>query len=597
MITADTIKQNVLKLQNAKATPVDIEAYVKRASQEMKAQTPLPPPTFLGLQQGENSIPAKIVNSRIQNAKDIAGRSGVGGQNVGDVVRGEVANAAGFVGDVGGALFNATGIPALAEKVGQGVSYVGKAAGSALGGAVRKINPAAFDAAGQVIKTNLDTAIQSKTGQGLIKAYSSPQAVNAGKDIMDTVSGAMAVVGGKQLATDLPGAFRDIKNSPAGKAVANIPSSISSAKNAAIENIGGNARDIISKQFEDTANKYPSVARKIENANKAGSNPVEVFKTYGNKALPEIEKGKISTSLEQKDFLKEQIRTLSELKNSAVARTDNPVSFDDYLQHGNDLIDAQQNWTPVKKLQMKADFEKIVVEMRSAYQGSAVLDNGKLPLSELDRIKTEQTGLSKTYKNPQAKFAYDAHGIAGKAARSLVDIMADSAPINELNNWIQSHYDAIKVLDSLSGKTPQGGMLSRHFTRLGGEIAGGIAGSSVGHPIIGLFAGRVGADAFSSLLQSDFISNPLKKMIVDYAAEKGILQPTSVAEIKNYINAHTPSLEDLGGQMSRPVILLNNQQAASKTMAAKVIDPIDTSVSQPPEKVKPSVVLPENKIA
>lgn len=325
-----------------------------------------------------------------------------------------------------------------------------------------------------------------------------------------------------------------------------------------------NPNEIIGSEYRKTITKYQVPSKLLDEAeNVHGTNPVGVLESYGNKVIPELENGRVTpqTAREVVDTLDEGLGFLSNIKNEAVFLNENKISFADYSKHVFDTIDAQAargNWPKAYSDKVRTQVSGVLKERASAYRDSG------LEIAEIDKLKTQDTSLSRSYKNTD-KFTYDAYGVLGKANRSLVEMFADDAPTKELNKLIQSHYDAIDLVESLIGRTPHGGRFTRTMERTGGGIAGSVLGSSIGHPILGYMAGRVSGDLIGNLLSSKFISSPLKRIIVKGA---GFKEPAVVARMQKYINENSPDITELG-QPSGSEMIKANEEAAMKADVAK----------------------------
>lgn len=273
------------------------------------------------------------------------------------------------------------------------------------------------------------------------------------------------------------------------------------AKSAALK-----AQDAIDTEVRNTAAKYPSVGKVLNYAEVSRkTDPISVLSSYeGGKALPELVKGKINVDTPV-GFLKKQISTLSNIKSDLVKKTDTATPVADFKQAALERIDAQ-NWSIAKRTAEKAAVSKLVDGLQELYPKG-------IPSTEMDLLKSEHATESKSYRS-QSPFSPDAHAIVGQAAAKIVETNGGEAPIHELNQLISSHYDAIKLLNAMRGKTPHGGAFTREAGRVGGEVLGLGAGMVIGHPFIGAMAGRAGADTISEIVNSHFISNPLKRTIV-----------------------------------------------------------------------------------
>lgn len=301
------------------------------------------------------------------------------------------------------------------------------------------------------------------------------------------------------------------------KAQAKLPPT-PEAKMAAHIDQQGKAYSAIEDEVRNTAAKYPKVMTALNNAEVVRhTKPIEVLSSYAQgKALPTLIKGKLQVEAATQ-FLTKKVGDLSKIKDQLVKSSPTKTPVENFQGRVNAIIDAK-SWSQAKKIAMKADAQKITNPWKDIYPDG-------IPNGELDNLKTEETGESTSY-NSKSPFSLDAHGAVGQAARQLVQGNAEHAPIDELNKVISSHYDAIKLLNSMRGYTPHGGALSKMLRGTGGEIAGLAAGMVVGHPFLGAMAGRAGAEAITEVINNHFISNPLKRTLVNNmnGADPGVVQ-------------------------------------------------------------------------
>lgn len=277
-------------------------------------------------------------------------------------------------------------------------------------------------------------------------------------------------------------------------------------------------RDSLGNVYRDTASQYVKPQTILDNAQHIKkTDPVAVLQMYGKNTLPTMKGGGADTT-EGQLFLKKKIGELSNLRNEELFLSDERVPLAGYYKYADEMIDAQ-GWSATKKANVRRDVQKIFREIDTAYADSPKNKNG-IDLNEMTLIKSEQTALSKSYNNPSARFDYDAHAIAGKAARDLVELLSDSPTVRDLNKLIESHYDAIDFLDALSGKKVHGGALSKMFFKLGGDIVGVAAGSAAGSPIAGAAVGHVVASKVADIVQSRFITNPIKRLLINNLSEQ-----------------------------------------------------------------------------
>jgi hypothetical protein len=355
--------------------------------------------------------------------------------------------------------------------------------------------------------------------------------------------------------------------------------------------------------------KYVNYAKELNKAKTAGTDPVGVIASYGKNALPEEASGKIDPTNAQ-DFLKEQISNLSNLKNDAVFLNDSMVKLSELKQRAIDFAKSQaKDWSSAQDAitQIKKLFDTKIIPNYKEYPNleNAKLDSegnlidGEVPLSEIDKVKTVQTGLSKAYNNSTAKpFELDAHGFIGKSARTLVEDLTDDVQTKELNNWISSHYNAIDLLEKLRGKTPTGGVLSKLIKQGTNTATGAIIGGASGHPLIGALAGHYIQPFIEGILGSDFISNPLKARIVN-SMEIG--DPAVVKGIQDYISQNMPDIKELGDYTLNNEKNTNTPSATpkggTKTQTPITTDKINTSIPNQAKSSKSiSETIPKSEI-
>lgn len=293
---------------------------------------------------------------------------------------------------------------------------------------------------------------------------------------------------------------------------------------------------LIGDTIRQLAKQYPSSIGSTlhEMETRYGTDPIGVVASYGKgQALPTLENGKLNVT-EAQDFLKQKIGELSSLKTDAVKANNIGVPTQVFEKNVNSTI-SEQSWSQAKKDAVSSQVGTIIENIKNSYP------KGYIPLTEMDTIKSEQAALSKAYNNKTGSpFELDGHGVIGNAAKKTVESSTGDAPTQELNKLIQSHYNAIDLLDKMSGKAPKGGMLTKQLNRLGGEAIGSVVGSAIGHPVIGALVGRVASDKISEILGNDLLSNPLKIQMIKNMPDV----PNSV------IKKMTDYLENQAGQKS-----------------------------------------------
>lgn len=381
-------------------------------------------------------------------------------------------------------------------------------------------------AAGSAIGHQIGNAVPSHAAQQFSDTLDKhPEIGQTASDVMNISNLAIPDVAEKA-GPALDAVGNEAKNIASDVATKVAPSPKPTAPKAPSVADTAKAHEAIDAEIRNTAAKYPSVGRVLNQAEVTKkSDPVSVLSSYsGGRALPTLTKGKLQVDTATQ-FLNSQVKRLADIKNDLVATGKKLTPVKDFQTRANAIIDSQSGWSEAKKATAKNDVTNITATWQKIYPDG-------IPNKELDALKTEHTNESTSY-NSKSPFSLDAHAIVGKAARQLVEKNAGDAPIGELNKLISSHYDAVDLLNSMRGKTPHGGAMSKMFNNTIGEVGGLAGGMAVGHPFLGAMAGRAGAEAVNEIINNHFISNPLKRSLVNNM--KGA-DPAVVQKALDYLN-------------------------------------------------------------
>ncbi len=390
------------------------------------------------------------------------------------------------------------------------------------------------------------------------------------KSLGDVINTASLYEGGKAEPT-ITGAVSDAANTVKTAVKEGAPAAEAAPKNAvqvARDTAATNAtkaHDMIDKEVRNVAEKYGDVGKALNNAEVTkGTEPIKVLASYPEgKALPSMSKGGKMNSLPAINYLRTQVSALGKIKGDLVDTAKQNISVKDFQKTIEDKIDAS-NGSQVAKDSQKADIAKEMERLSKSYPDG-------IPTKEMDKIKTEQANESSSYKTTgfPSRFAPDTHSTIADTARKLVEKQGGEAPINELNKWIQSHHDAIKVLEKMHGKTPHGGMFSRHVGGIAGEVAGLAGGMALGHPFLGAMAGRGASEVVNNILSSHFISNPLKRSIIDTMKSES---PEVIQKAKDFLN------QEAGASSGSPI-----ETPESPSLPTSVPETTAKATELPPE--------------
>lgn len=409
--------------------------------------------------------------------------------------------------EAGATAGNAT-LKTASEVIPKPIREVGKAAGNAVGQGFNFLQD-------KLASTKLFSDIGKLEAGGHINPKDNPEFYKL-KEVLGTAS-AEGQVAGDIAAADQVGGGIDTAASMAKGVVKQVtkPAKIApeAAAKASVETSKANAmkaHDLIDKEIRNTAEKYGDVGKALNHAEVTkGTEPIKVLASYPKgEALPTMSRLGKMNSLPAINFLRKQVGSLGKIKGDLVDTAKQNISVEDFKKTIEDKIDSSYGSQAARDAQ-KADIAKEMERLQKSYPDG-------IPTKEMDKLKSEQASESSSYKTTgfPSRFAPDTHSLIAGTAKDLVEKQGGEAPIEELNKWIQTHHDAIKVLEKMHGKTPHGGMFTRHVGGIAGEIAGLAGGMAVGHPFIGAMAGRGASEVVNNLLSSHFISNPLKRSII-----------------------------------------------------------------------------------
>jgi len=290
-------------------------------------------------------------------------------------------------------------------------------------------------------------------------------------------------------------------------------------------------------ELQKTTDKYVAARRLVEANRQKGVDP---FAPIAQKdiveAITQLKNGQIDTR-EAVDILEAHNSSFATLRNDITFFADEPVPFKDYRQFMMDTIEAR-NLTKTAEATMKEKAAAVLDKWATTYG-----DN--IPLVEIEKLKSEQGALSKSFKMTD-KFSYDLHGIFERGSKDFVDSYMAQNPLHqELNKAMQQNFSAIELLKSLDGKTPHGGRFTKILGQTAGTTAGAIAGAStggLGGALAGSLAGRLSATAIDDILGSNLISNPMKRRLIMQMTKK---DPAVMEKAAQWIKQNIPDIGDL----------------------------------------------------
>lgn len=253
----------------------------------------------------------------------------------------------------------------------------------------------------------------------------------------------------------------------------------------------------------------------LSDSSGVGMNPSKLIVRSGS--IPDIVDGRFVTDTAEQNIQK-RIGQLGEARATALDKVIKPISVDELRQEALGQVGALKATGETGSMSTKIN--KIFDDFKSTYGDT-------ISAKDLEKIKEAQAGASGIYKRTGQIGEQNASSIIGNVARGKIESLADEAGfpgMNEYNQYIKEHYNAMDALNKLNGQTVKGGRLGNMLR--GHTIAGisGLAASSLGGGFLGTLAAAGGGEAgnaiLSKILGETSISNPLRDAVMSKIAQE-----------------------------------------------------------------------------
>jgi hypothetical protein len=270
-------------------------------------------------------------------------------------------------------------------------------------------------------------------------------------------------------------------------------------------------QNLIKREVENLTKKYDELFTGTKSSKKAlmksekfGKAPSKFLAERGY--IVDVEHGKINAQpVMQK--IRQEADIMEELYEQLLREKDRQLHTDHYIDLGKLglRVKAKLN-TPGNKSsgnlsEMYAEVDKMVNELKKQF-------GDRINLSTLNSIKRGQWAQSSVFDATKPVFSKDVNYNFGRAAKEILEDSIDEADIKGLNSFLGDHYDALTMLGKVDGNAVKGGRLGGYFARTIGAVAGAKAGP------IGSLTGAITGDTVSQIMQANYISNPVKRLIL-----------------------------------------------------------------------------------
>lgn len=256
-----------------------------------------------------------------------------------------------------------------------------------------------------------------------------------------------------------------------------------------------------------------------------GKNPSKFL--VDNNFIVDIEKGKIN-SVPTIDKIKTQAQAYDNILDEILKTKDetlgtSQIHLDDIAnQLKKKLATPQNEASGYMNTQLKA-VDNLFNDLKSQFGDTVNLE-------QLNQIKQAQWAQSAVFDATRPNYQNDIHYNLGSVVKKAIEDHVSETDIRGLNNYIGDHYNAIKNLQKVDGKTIKGGRLGNYAARIVGSVAGAT------HGVVGSVAGAQIGDAVSTILQNNYLSNPIKKILLARIIETEGSNPQIIAEAQNALS-------------------------------------------------------------
>lgn len=404
------------------------------------------------------------------------------------------------------------------DLLSRGMSLVGKTANNVTGGAIGSVLEALAKtpigvAAISALKSGGDKWEEFKTTYPRVAADVEPlleggnlalNATGVGEGVNAGIKGAKMLGGGVMKAAEPV-----IK--AGGKAydfTANIPKAL-------IESRRPGAIDSLEQFYNTTAGRTTTGSKKLyqgqlatDAKNAAGTEGENAPRILAENGIVPKQEGNQLATLEQAAKFRQDTLQLRQVNRDAIKQVVNAVprtKMDDLEKQALTLARSEQNVASGKAAPLERQIKKAFNQYRIDY-------GNEIPLDKVDDIKSARWSNKRNFTDDLGK---DVDYLIGKAAQKTVEDTATSAgfdDVAQLNRHIGDRLEAAKFLEGLDKKRVGVGGLTR--------IAVMGAASTAGKTIHGKILYAMGGDAAMSILTSNSIAGPVKRLVLQNLEKK-----------------------------------------------------------------------------
>lgn len=204
---------------------------------------------------------------------------------------------------------------------------------------------------------------------------------------------------------------------------------------------------------------------------------------------------------------------------------------------------------------VKAQIDATVANLKATY-------GDEVNFTQLNQIKQGQWSQVGTFDPTSPKYMGDVNRSIGQAARKTLETNTSELEIGKINQEVGRWYDTIDDLSRVNGRIAPGGKLGNYVN----QVIGSVVGSHFGP--LGTLSGAKAGAYLNELMQSNTLTNPIKRSILESIPKDSDLYNTAQATLRAYEQAEQFRIQNTP-QLNAPEAIRLPDKYTNPDMTAK----------------------------